>query len=101
MKLLAARNGLMSYDLLLGCDPMSPRRERIAPQLADTADRFLGAVLQDWALVDPASDLQDLPTPELLRLAQRLVQADDEAVVPAGGAPLSHPARTFAQATTY
>lgn len=98
MKLLAARNGLMSYDLLLSCDPQSPRRERIAPQLADTADRFLGAVLQDWALVDPASDLQDLPTPELLRLAQRLVQADDEALMPAA-APTSNPARPFAHAT--
>lgn len=96
MKLLAARNGLMSYDLLLGCDPYSPRRDRIAPQLADTADRFLGAVLQDWARVDPASDLQDLPTPDLLRLAQRLVQADDEALVPAA-APHTPSARPFAQ----
>ena len=78
MKLLAARNGLMSYDLLMACDPHSPRRDRIAPQLADTADRFLGAVLHDWTPVDPASDTQDLPTPDLLRLAQGLVQADDE-----------------------
>jgi len=95
MKLLASRNGLMSYDLLLCCEPHSPRRERIAPQLADTADRFLGAVLHDWAVVDPASDVHDLPSPELLRLAHGLVRADDDApgllpgALPAAARPLA------------
>lgn len=93
MKLLAMRNGLMSYDLLLSCAPHSPRRERIAPQLADTADRFLGAVLHDWARVDPASDEQDAPTDDLLRLAQGLVQADDELQAHAAAvAPTPYPA---------
>ena len=78
MKLLAARTGLMSYDLLLSADPQSPRRDRIAEQLSSCADRFLGAVLHDTALVDPASDVNDMPTAELLRLAHALLGCDDE-----------------------
>ncbi len=78
MKLLAGRNGLMTYDLLLSIDPRSPRRERIAEQLGSCADRFLGAVLHDWAAVDPASDVQEVPSAELLRLAHALLSSDDD-----------------------
>jgi flagellar biosynthesis protein FlhG len=80
MKLLAARNGLMAYDLLLSIDPASPRRERIAAQLNSCADRFLGAVLCDVAYVDPASDVHDAPGAELLRLTHDLLASDDEGV---------------------
>jgi flagellar biosynthesis protein FlhG len=82
MKLMAARNGLMSYDLLLSIDPASPRRDRIAEQLGSCADRFLGAVLHDWTAIDPASDVQDLPSAELLRLAHALLGADDDTLIP-------------------
>lgn len=82
MKLLAARNGLMSHDLLLAVDPASPRRERIAEQLGSCADRFLGAVLHDWAAVDPASDVHDLPGADLLRIAHGLLGAEDETAIP-------------------
>jgi flagellar biosynthesis protein FlhG len=78
MKLLAARNGLMSYDLLLSADPQSPRRDRIAEQLSSCADRFLGAVLRDSAVIDPASDVDDVPTAELLRLAHALLGSEDD-----------------------
>jgi len=77
MKLLALRNGLMSYDLLLCADPASPRRDRIAEQLSSCADRFLGAVLHDAALVDPASDVNDIPSAELMRVAQALLAQED------------------------
>lgn len=78
MKLLAIRNGLMSHDLLLSSDPSSPRRDRIAEQLASCADRFLNAVLHDVAWVDPASDVHDMPSAELLRLAHALLLDDHE-----------------------
>ena len=37
----------MSFDLLPACAAASPRRERIAEQLASCADSFLGAVVRD------------------------------------------------------
>ncbi len=55
-KLLAGRNGLMTFDLLLAAAPGSPRLPAIARSLADCADRFLGAVLRHHAVVDPAGD---------------------------------------------
>jgi hypothetical protein len=56
-KLLVGRCGLMTYDLLLAAPPHSSRVEGIASSLAGCLDNFLGALLHDWALVDPASDL--------------------------------------------
>jgi flagellar biosynthesis protein FlhG len=70
MKLLTLRAGLVVHDLLLGAAPQSPRAERIAQQLASCADMFAGAVLRDWAQLDPASDTNDAPTPALRRLVR-------------------------------
>jgi hypothetical protein len=67
MKLLAQRHGLMAFDLLLVAAANSPRTPRIAEQLALTADRFAGAVLHDWAAIDPAGR-REMPA-ALLRLA--------------------------------
>jgi hypothetical protein len=55
-KLLAQRCGLMTFDLLLAAAAHSPRAGSIANSLAECADGFLGAVLHDWALIDPAAD---------------------------------------------
>lgn len=71
MKLLAQRHGLMAFDLLLVAAASSPRTPRIAEQLALTAERFAGAVLHDWAAIDPAAQ-SDWPL-ALLRLAQGLL----------------------------
>ncbi len=71
MKLLAQRFNLMTFDLLLVAAANSPRTPRIAEQLALTADRFAGAVLHDWAAIDPASDAA--PPRALLRLARALL----------------------------
>ena len=71
MKLLAQRHGLMAFDLLLVAAANSPRTPRIAEQLALTAERFSGAVLHDWAAIDPAAQ-SDWPR-DLLRLAQGLL----------------------------
>jgi hypothetical protein len=73
MKLLAQRHGLMAFDLLLVAAANSPRTPRIAEQLALTADRFAGAVLHDWAAIDPAAR-REMPA-ALLRLAAGAVGA--------------------------
>ncbi len=67
MKWLAQRHGLMAFDLLLVAVANSPRTPRIAEQLAITAERFCGAVLHDWAAIDPAAHGQW--PPDLMRLA--------------------------------
>ena len=54
-KLLAQRCGLMTFDLLLAAEPGSRRVPSIASTLAQCADGFVGAVLHDWAVIDPAS----------------------------------------------
>lgn len=55
-KLLAQRCQLMTFDLLLLTSPHSARAPNIAASLAGCADGFLGALLHDWAVVDPAGD---------------------------------------------
>lgn len=85
MKLLALRHGLMAFDLLLGVAPRSVRRERIAQQLSRCADDFLGAVLHDWADIDPACAVDEPPRPALVRLVHALLEPLAE--------PLPAPAR--------
>ena len=67
-KLLARRCGLMTYDLLLAAAPGSPRAPGIASTLAHCADGFLGALLHDWALIDPAGEPGAPPDEALARL---------------------------------
>ncbi|HUG22555.1 MinD/ParA family ATP-binding protein [Piscinibacter sp.] len=74
MKLLTQRAGLVVHDLMLSAAPSSPRAERIAMQIATCADDFLGAVLRDWVLIDPATDANEAPTPALRRWARETLQ---------------------------
>ncbi len=92
-KLLARRCGLMTYDLLLAAAPGSPRARGIAATLAHCADGFLGAVLHDWALMDPAGDLHDPPDDALARLlAAQLVleEAPARRAAPVGASAAGH-----------
>lgn len=57
-KLLMQRTRLATYDLLLAASARSPRILSIVASLRGCADSFLGALLHDWALIDPA-----LPAP--------------------------------------
>jgi flagellar biosynthesis protein FlhG len=83
LKLLASRAGLMVHDLLLTAAPHSPRPERIATQLSKCADAYLGAVLHDWALIDPATCAADAASPALRRLARALLLACEPDATPA------------------
>jgi len=55
-KLLVHRTGLATFDLLLAAGAHSPRAGGIVRSLAQCLDHFLGALLCDVALVDPAAD---------------------------------------------
>jgi flagellar biosynthesis protein FlhG len=90
-KLLAQRCSLMTFDLLLAADPMSRRVPSIAASLASCADGFLGALLHDWAVVDPAAGPDVAPDPALERLLAAQMALADDALQPAA-APA--PART-------
>jgi flagellar biosynthesis protein FlhG len=90
MKLLAMRARLMVFQLLLGAAPTSPRAERIAAQLALCADTFMGALLHDWAQVDPASHAAEALPPALVRLARTMLLP-----APATDARLAAPAIPF------
>ena len=69
MKLLTQRGGQLVHDLLLGAAPHSPRADRIAAQLRECADSFLGAVLRDAIRIDPAVAADEPVTTELSRWA--------------------------------
>ena len=76
MKLLTQRAGLPVFDMVLGAAPHSPRAERIATQMASCADGFFGAVLRDWARVDPAGHATEPPSLALARLVAHRLGAE-------------------------
>ena len=80
LKLLSQRHHLMAFDLLLAAPLHSPRLHRIAQKMAETADRFVGAALHDWAQVDPAAPAD---SSALARLVHGLLhlEYDDEPLI--------------------
>jgi len=89
-KLLAQRCSLMTFDLLLAAEPGSARASQVAARLASCADGFVGAVLHDWAVVDPAAGPQDKPDTALDRLLAAQMALVAEA------APMTTPRRAAA-----
>lgn len=75
LKLLATRCGVMVHDLLLAALPTSQRAALVADRLAQCADDFLGAVLHDFACIDPAEAAADAPSAALRRLVAELLPA--------------------------
>lgn len=76
-KLLAQRCSLMTFDLLLAAPQRSRRGSSIAASLAGCADGFLGAVLHDWALLDPAATPGALHTALDRLLSAQLTLTDE------------------------
>jgi len=75
MKWLASRAGLMVYSLLLASSPQLRLSDRIAQQISSCADGFLGAVLRDWACLDPKTPPTAPVSPEIRHLARELLLA--------------------------
>lgn len=84
-KLLVQRCGLMTFDLVLSARPRPDRLGAIAERLASCADTFLGAVLHDWAVVDPLFD----PLAAHDAALARLVAAQLGLLDPHGAEPLA------------
>jgi len=90
-KLLAQRCQLMTFDLLLAGPAAAERAQRLRQTLASCLDRFIGALLHEMAVVDPADPA---PGPDLLHLlaAQQRLQAPAGAsAAPCRTAPAAHP----------
>ncbi|WP_077037505.1 hypothetical protein [Pelomonas sp. KK5] len=73
MKWLAQRAGLMVYSLLMACSPQLRLSERIAQQISSCGETFLGAVLRDWACMDPRTPIAAPISPEMRHLARELL----------------------------
>jgi hypothetical protein len=76
-KLLAQRCGLMTFDLVLAARAGNRRVGAIAERLASCADSFLGAVLHDWAVIDPMFDPRAAHDPALSRLLSAQLSLGD------------------------
>jgi len=70
MKWLQQRAHCQVFGLLVAGHPSLALTRRIAEQLADCAERFLGAALPVWAALDPRAGLRAAPSAELRRLAR-------------------------------
>ncbi len=82
MKWLSHRAGLMVYSLLMACHPQLRLAPRIAQQIQSCADGFLGAVLRDWACLDPRASSQAPLATELRHLARELLLAAPPGLAP-------------------
>mgnify|MGYP002082724809 CR=1 FL=1 len=73
---VAQRPGWLSHDLLLLADPSGPRTARLGESLAECAERFLGAAIQDCVVIDPAAPARGRADPALLRLLRAQLAHD-------------------------
>lgn len=78
VKLLAQRCTLMTFDLLLAAAPGSPRLPHIAASLSGCADGFLGSLLHQWAVIDPAGALNAAPGEALQSLIDAQLNVESE-----------------------
>ena len=85
MKWLHQRAQAKVFGLMLAVPPRTALAQRIGAQLADCAERFLGAALPCVAALDPRAGLRTAPSAELRRLARdSLVGAGSQSVHHAG-----------------
>ena len=96
VKLLAQRCQLMTFDLLLAAVPGSPRLTQIVRSLSDTADGFLGCLMHDWAVIDPAVDLRSTPTAALQRLVAGQAALEAQPLLEPTRRPAAHPLTSYA-----
>jgi hypothetical protein len=73
-KLLATRNELLSFDLMLVSAPHASRLTSIATSLGDCVENFLGGVLCHTAVIDPACDFTTSVDADLQRLMKAQLQ---------------------------
>ena len=86
-KLLATRCELLTFDLLLAVPPHSPRAAAIVKSLAGCAENFLGGVLVNHALIDPAEAAGAPASEPLARLLAAQLSLDDSGFAPLAAMP--------------
>jgi flagellar biosynthesis protein FlhG len=84
MKWLRERTSTVVFGLVVAGHPDLALTQRIARQLADCAERFLGAALPNWAALEPG---RPKPSPALRRLARDCLQPDAGLELEAGNLP--------------
>lgn len=90
MKWLHQRAGLPVFALMLGAPPALALTRRIAAQITDTAERFLGAALPTWAAVDPRQGQRPPTSADLRRLARDAMVLGSEISGHHGGHSRAH-----------
>ncbi|MBB5205924.1 flagellar biosynthesis protein FlhG [Inhella inkyongensis] len=96
MKWLHQRAHCRVFGLLLAAPPRSAVAQRIGAQLADCAERFLGAALPCVASLDPRVGLHAAPSAELRRLARDSLVGRDSESGHHGGLNSPEPSRAWA-----
>lgn len=91
-KVFVQRAQLLTFDVLM-CAPRGSRRaQAIAASMADTAENHLGALMTDWALIDPATDVADAVAPDLLHLLARQLELQASPLAASPRTPAAMPA---------
>lgn len=86
-KILSSRAGLMNFDLVLSARPQGARAAAVTEALNQCMDRFLGALLRQWACIDPAGRVSDEPPATLVDMLAWQLRARWAAPVPRVGLP--------------
>lgn len=74
MKWLSERAGCRVFELLIAGQPEARLTQRIARQLGDTAERFLGVALAGWAALPPGARRAATPSAAWRRIAHAGLQ---------------------------
>lgn len=96
VKILAQRCGLMTFDLLMVAPRRSRRARAIVASLANCSEGFMAALMNGWAHIDPAVDVNEAPGADLcqLLLQQRQLGHVDAQARPHSRHLLPHAAAT-------
>ncbi len=93
LKLLAQRCDIAVFDLIVAAPQTAGMARRIAERIGSCADRFIGALVHDVALLDPTQKADAPPCAALLKLAAGQLSIDEpQALVASQEASRSHAA---------
>jgi hypothetical protein len=92
LKLLSQRCDVAVFDLLVAGHEGSALATRIAERIGSCADRFIGAVIHEVAMLGPTARRNASPPPALLRLAAAQLAFDDAPGAAASARLLDAPA---------